>query len=202
MSHASRNTPGPTSQDDLRSDPRIDVPCQPDAPRAATYVVDTNVLLVANGQHPGVSADCVRRCAHWLETLMATGRIALDDQFEIVREYQHKTHASNGQGAGDAFLRWLLHRLDDAARCDLVTLVPDPARGYASFPDDPVLANFDAADRKFIAVACAHPEHPPILQATDSKWLDWSPALALQGVSVQYLCEAEVQAFHLHKFGA
>jgi hypothetical protein len=53
---------------------------------------------------------------------MHTGRIALDEGFEIVREYQHKTHASDGQGAGDAFLRWVLHQLDNPARCDLVKL--------------------------------------------------------------------------------
>ena len=165
------------------------------------YVVDTNVILVANGQHPGVSADCTRRCALWLETLMATGRVALDEGYEIVREYQHKTHASNGQGAGDAFLRWVLHRLDDPARCDLVKIAPHALRGYEDFPDDPRLASFDAADRKFVAVARAHPEHPPILQAADSKWLDWSPALAMHGVAVQFLCHAELHAFHVHKFG-
>ena len=175
--------------------------CPPDGPLAATYVVDTNVLLVANGQHPGVSSEGVARCAAWLRALMETGRVALDEGFEIVREYQHKTHASDGKGAGDVFLRWILHRLDDAARCDLVKLTPHPIRGYESFPDDPLLSAFDASDRKFVAVAMAHPEHPTILQASDSKWLDWSPALARHGVRVHFLCESALQAFHVHKFG-
>jgi hypothetical protein len=173
----------------------------PDGPRAATYVVDTNVILVANGQHPGVSEACVQRCVTWLEGLMQTGRIALDDAFEIVREYQHKTHASNGEGAGDAFIRWVLHHIDDPVRCDLVPVAHDALRGYEAFPDDPALAAFDAADRKFVAVAHAHPESPPILQAADCKWLDWSPALAQHGVQVQFLCDAEVHQFHVHKFG-
>lgn len=176
-------------------------PTQPDGPRAATYVVDTNVILVANGQHPGVSPDCVKRCAHWLEGLMASGRVALDDAFEIVREYEHKTHASDGQGAGDAFLRWVLHHLDNPARCDLVKITPDANRGYLAFPDDPRLANFDAADRKFVAVARNHPESPAILQAADCKWLDWSGPLAAHGVTVQFLCDAELHLFHDHKFG-
>jgi hypothetical protein len=173
----------------------------PDGPRAATYVVDTNVILVANGQHPDVSADCVARCVRWLEGLMATARIAVDEGFEIVREYEHKTHASGGRGPGDAFLRWVLHQLDNPARCDLVTIRPDAARGYASFPDDPDLAQFDASDRKFVAVARRHPESPVILQAADCKWLDWQPALARHGVQVQFLCDADLHAFHLHKFG-
>jgi len=173
----------------------------PDGPRAATYVVDTNVILVANGQHPGVSADCVRRCAHWLDALTREGRIALDEGFEIVGEYQHKTHASGGDGPGDAFLRWVLHNLDNPARCDLVAIAPDAGRAYAAFPEDPQLSGFDASDRKFVAVARAHPEHPPILQAADCKWLDWSGPLARHGVQVQFLCDVELHQFHVHKFG-
>ena len=173
----------------------------PDGPGAATYVVDTNVILVANGQHRGVTQACVRRCALWLDALMVSGRVAVDEGFEIVREYQHKTHASSGQGQGDVFLRWLLHELDNPARCDQVALLPHAERGFEAFPDDPALVAFDLADRKFVAVARTHPQAPVILQAADSKWLDWSPALLQHGVRVQFLCDAELHQFHVHKFG-
>jgi hypothetical protein len=145
---------------------------------------------------------------------MAQGRIALDAGYEILREYQHKTHAAAASEAatvkaasghpervGDAFVAWVLHHVDDAARCDLVTLAPDARLGWQSFPDDPGLAHFDPADRKFVAVAALHPEHPPILQAADCKWLDWQAALATHRVQVQMLCEPEMQQFHQHKFG-
>jgi hypothetical protein len=171
----------------------------PDA--TGTWVVDTNVILVANGQHDAVDAQTVKTCAQWLKALMQTGRLALDDRHEILGEYQHKTHASDGQGVGDAFLRWVLHNMDNPARIDLITIQPDVQRAYAAFPDDARLQNFDASDRKFVAVARAHPEHPTIWQATDSKWLDWSPALADHGVLVRFLCEDTVHAFHRHKFG-
>lgn len=166
-----------------------------------TFVVDTNVILVANGQHAAVSSDCVRCCAQWLMGLMATGRVALDDAYEIVGEYQHKTHASTGEGAGDQFVRWVLHHIDNPARIDLVALQPHPKRGYAAFPDDARLAHFDASDRKFVALSRAHPERPVIWQAADCKWLDWAPALADHGVTLALLCEPEMHAFHLHKFG-
>ena len=166
-----------------------------------TYVVDTNVILVANGQHSDVSPACVAACQDWLQRLMAEGRVALDDDYAIVGEYQHKTHASDGQGVGDAFVRWVLHHVDDAARCDLVHLDPDAQRGFISFPVDGDLTHFDDADRKFVAVAHAHPERPPILQAADSKWLDWAPHLADHGVQTRFLCCADVQEFHSHKFG-
>ncbi|MDE2400398.1 MAG: hypothetical protein KGL90_01860 [Burkholderiales bacterium] len=172
-----------------------------DGPRAATYVVDTNVILVANGQHPGVSEACVQRCARWLQGLMASGRLALDEGYEIVREYQHNTRSSDGQGVGDEFLRWVLLHLDDPVRCDLVPLKAHPQRGYEAFPDDARVSGFDAADRKFVALARAHPEAPPILQATDSKWLDWAAPLADHGVTVQFLCASDVHQFHVHKFG-
>lgn len=166
-----------------------------------TYVVDTNVLLVANGQHPDVSPACVMTCREWLTRLMAEGRVALDDAYAIVNEYQHKTHASDGQGVGDAFVRWVLHHHDDAARCDLIHLDPHVQRGFLSFPVDVDLNHFDDSDRKFVAVAHAHPERPPILQAADSKWLDWAPHLGEHGVQIRFLCCEDVQEFHVHKFG-
>jgi len=166
-----------------------------------TYVVDTNVLLVANGQHPDVSLACVMTCREWLTRLMAEGRVALDDAYAIVNEYQHKTHASDGQGVGDAFVRWVLHHHDDAARCDLIHLDPHVQRGFLSFPVDVDLNHFDDSDRKFVAVAHAHPERPPILQAADSKWLDWAPHLGEHGVQIRFLCCKDVQEFHVHKFG-
>lgn len=182
----------PTAQD-MDSEPL------PDA--SGTWVVDTNVILVANGQHDGVDAETVRTCARWLQALMQTGRLALDDRHEIVGEYLHKTHASDGVGVGDAFLRWVLHNQDNSARIDMVSVVPHLEQGYESFPDDARLAAFDRSDRKFVAVARVHPERPPIWQATDSKWLDWAGPLADHGVSVRFLCEGAVQAFHRHKFG-
>ncbi|HET8870536.1 MAG TPA: hypothetical protein VFM48_08825 [Aquabacterium sp.] len=177
-------------------------PATGDLPDATgTWVVDTNVILVANGQHQGVDAASTEVCARWLEALMQTGRLALDDRHEIIGEYLHKTHASDGAGVGDAFLRWVLHNQDNPARIDLVSVEPDARRGYVAFPDDPRLARFDASDRKFVAVARSHPECPAIWQATDSKWLDWAPALADHGVQVRFLCTSVVAAFHRHKFG-
>ena len=168
---------------------------------AELCVVDTNVILVANGQHPGVSEACVQACRERLAQLMSGGCIVLDEAFEILHEYRRKTDPERGPGPGDAFVRWVLHHVDDPARVTRVHLEPDPVWGYTCFPRVEGLWSFDTADRKFVAVACAHPAHPPILQAADSKWLDWSAALATAGVTVSFLCDGEVHAFHRHKFG-
>jgi hypothetical protein len=56
------------------------------------------------------------------------------------------------------------------------------------FPEDESLSKFDLSDRKFVAVALVHPEHPPILNASDSDWSHFKTALAAYGVQVEFLC--------------
>ena len=94
---------------------------------------------------------CDSGCNTWLARLMAEGRIALDNDFAIVREYQHKTHASDGSGVGDAFLRWVLHHIDDPARCDIVPIAPDEKLGYAGFKGEE--AEFEDESRRHATLA-------------------------------------------------
>ena len=54
-------------------------------------VVDTNVILVANGTHADASPDCVIECIDRLERLMRTGKVVIDDAHRILNEYQNKT---------------------------------------------------------------------------------------------------------------
>lgn len=160
-----------------------------------TLVVDTNVILVANRQHADVSEACIVTCAKRLREIMKTGRIAIDDSYQILKEYQNKTLSHVGKGPGDTFVKWLLRNNANASRCDQVTLVDHPERGFESFPDDPRLASFDPPDRKFVAVAAAHSQRPSIFQAADSKWLGWAPALADHGLTVEFLCPKDIQSF-------
>ena len=62
------------------------------------------------------------------------------------------------------------------------------------------LDDFDPSDRKFVAVANAHPEKPPILEALDSKWWGWRDALSAAGITVLFLCETEVKETYERKF--
>lgn len=164
-----------------------------------TQIVDTNVILIANRQHDDVSAECVANCARHLSTIMKGGRIAVDDAFRVLKEYQNKTNANRSKGPGDTFVKWVLQNLANPARVDRVRLEPDAERGFASFPEDERLANFDPPDRKFVAVACAHPERPPISQAADSKWLGWNAALQAHGVRVEFLCPCDIERFEDNK---
>ena len=161
-----------------------------------TVIVDTNVVVVANGRSEQASSDCVETCGERLEKIMrGEEKLALDNRWIILREYMQNLR-SNGADVGDRFLGWILANKD--YRCDLVAITPIDGsnNAFEEFPDDPALAGFDPADRKFIAVACAHSAKPPILQAVDSKWLDFHDAFRRNGVTVEFICEDDIQRLH------
>lgn len=164
-----------------------------------TGIVDTNVILVANRQHEDVDEACVLACAKHLQAIMTDGRVAIDDAYRVLEEYQHKTTPRAGQRIGDRFVRWLLRNNANPERCDRIALVEHSERGFENFPSDARLANFDRSDRKFVAVALAHPEHPTISQASDSKWLGWAEALHDHGVEVEFLCPRTIQRYAKQK---
>lgn len=163
-------------------------------------VIDTNVLLVANEQHEDVSPDCVAACVRRLINMQANGITVIDDAFLILREYQNKTRIKPPKGVGDVFLKWLLRNLSDPQRVEQVTVTEIAENLFAEFPDADLQPDFDAPDRKFAAVAHAHPDKPVILQAADCKWLDWWPALQAKGVEVDFLCPDDACRFYEKKF--
>lgn len=158
-------------------------------------VVDTNVLLVANEQHSDISPEGVITCIQRLDHLRKSGCVVLDDGYEILREYSQKTKPNTGNRFGDAFLKWLLQNTGNPHFVEQVHIEKHPERGYAEFPDDPELHDFDSADRKFVAVAAAHPKCPRILQGSDSKWTEWSERLSVHGIEVEFLCPVDVERF-------
>lgn len=158
------------------------------------WVIDTNVLLVADRRHPAVSDACVAACIERLIAIRQDGFVVLDDAWEIIGEYRHKTDADRGKTVAQVFLKWLLR---NHGRWVTVHLEPHPLRVYLSFPADPDLVEFDPADRKFIAAAAL--AAAPVLEAADSKWLGWSPALLRHGIVVEFLCPEELHRFAVAK---
>lgn len=162
-------------------------------------VVDTNVILVANGQHSDVSPECIASCALRLQAIMRGGKLVIDDRFLILSEYQNKTTPKLGNRPGDAFVKWALQNNANISRVECISLNEHSERGYESFPADEELRNFDPPDRKFVAVAFKHESSPPILQAADSKWLGWNAALSRHGVTVDFLCPDGISRFQANK---
>ncbi|MGD0959366.1 MAG: hypothetical protein ABSB19_06135 [Methylomonas sp.] len=165
-----------------------------------TAVIDTNVLLVANNKHPEVLPACVIECVQRLEQIKHHGVVVIDDARRIVEEYLHKTQPNQPKGVGDIFLKWLLQNIDKPRHVCKIPLTPMGLDLFAEFPDSELQQQFDPPDRKFAAVANAHPDKPPIWQATDCKWLDWWPRLQTSGINVEFLCPTDVSQFYRAKF--
>lgn len=166
----------------------------------AEVVIDTNVLLVASRRHDGVSPQCVQACVKRLLQVQRRERVVIDDAHRILGEYQRKLDANQGKGVGEAFLKWLLQNQANCQRVRRVPLTERAADDFAEFPDPALASEFDPPDRKFAAVAHAHPKKPPVLQATDSKWLRWHGRLRAQGIRVEFLCPQDICQFFQAKF--
>lgn len=168
--------------------------------RNPVSVVDTNVPVVANGDSHA-SLACQRNCVRKLEEIMRKGRLVIDDRWLIIHEYKDNLRSQGQPGVGDAFLRWVLTNRCNPNVCEMTPITPGSCvdSSFIEFPDDPLLKKFDVDDRKFVAVAVAHKEHPPILQAADSKWWGWKDALKRNHIEVLFLCEDELKSTYRKK---
>lgn len=158
-------------------------------------VVDTNVAVVANGEHEKASRQCIAGCAQQLTELTSRGTLVIDDQWRIIGEYQRHLRSSGQPGVGDAFLKWVLTNRTNPLRIDCVSITPfgDDPGNFEEFPQNEAFKGFDPDDRKFIAVSCAHEERPPVLQAFDSKWWGFRRAFQEEGIHVKFLCETDIK---------
>ncbi|MBD9357624.1 hypothetical protein [Methylomonas albis] len=163
-------------------------------------VVDPNVLLVANGQHPDVSPECIEECVRRLLTMEKSGITVIDDGFRVLGEYLHKTKLNPPKGVGDLFLKSLLRNAGNPARVEQVRLTESAENEFDECPDHALQPAFDPLDRKFVAAANAHPDKPPIWRAADCTWLDWWPSLQNKGVKVDFLCPEDACGFYRKKF--
>ena len=166
-------------------------------------IVDTNVAVTANGSNGIASGACVVANAKALQSVMKRGKVVVDDGGLIVQEYRTNLAASGQPGPGDAFLKWLLTNEWSGRRVHRVkiTAKADDPEDFVELPAPAEGVSYDRSDRKFLAVASAHPDKPAILQALDSKWWGWQAALAEAGVKLIVLCPEEIEELHRQKMG-
>ncbi len=169
-----------------------------------SQVIDTNVPVNANRAleptPPDVLLGCIWACVDAIERVVKQGGLVLDQGDEIFDEYRENLCLSGQPGQGDKFMKWVHdHRwgFPDEDRV-AITKTND---SYAEFPEHDGLKDVDLSDRKFIAVANAHPSKPSILQSTDSKWWGWKDALADAGITVEFLCENWIKQKYQEKMG-
>lgn len=169
-------------------------------------LVDTNVPKTANlaidpTAIPDELAGCVLACVEAVNHVVKNGGLVIDGGDEIFDEYRKQLSMKGQPGVGDRFMKWVHDNRWNLPATDQVTITKN-GESYVEFPDHEGLINFDHSDRKFIAVANAHPEKPPVLQATDSKWWGWRNPLAEVGITVNFLCPDYVKTKYAGKIGA
>jgi len=168
-------------------------------------IVDTNVPKTANlAAKPNLGSDvseaCIQACVEAIEHVTKNRGLVIDAGDEIYNEYRKLLSMKGQHGMGNAFMKWVHDHRHNPGYCDRVTITKN-GDSYDEFPIHAGLDDFDKSDRKFVAIANAHPEKPPILQATDSKWWGRKDALAEVGLAVYFLCPEYVEAKYAVKMG-
>lgn len=168
-------------------------------------LVDTNVPKTANlatqpDPDANVSDACVLACIEAIEQVTEEHSLVLDKFDEIFDEYRQQLSLKGQPGVGDRFMKWVHDHRWSLPESQRVSITKN-GDSYDEFPSHEGLKNFDQSDRKFVAVANVHPDKPPILQATDSKWWGWKDVLAEVGITVVFLCPGYVETKYKEKIG-
>lgn len=158
---------------------------------ARAVVIDTNVGIVANSK-ADVGRECELRCIRLLREVTENGHLVLDEGGQIFAEYLRYLSLSGEPGVGDAFMRWVNDHQHDERLCTRIPLTIKPDHKIVEFPARPALARFDPSDEKFVAVAAAHPDKPPIQVAVDRGWIRHRDALAGVEIKVEILCPDDI----------
>lgn len=149
-----------------------------------TYVVDTNVAIVANGRNTDVDLACRQACVKALRSLVKDEVVAIDDERLIIDEYRRRLHYSGMPGVGDMFFKHVFDNQYQATRVRRVQISPneDDGRGFEELPAN----TLHHKDRKFLAVASV--ADAMIVNATDSDWDESADLVSGLGVEVRQLC--------------
>lgn len=151
------------------------------------FVVDTNVLIAANGRSTHADARLSAAAARFLVELMRSDDQFLEDTVDYVfDEYKNYMQFSGQPGVGDQFFRWYLQSRWDARRVMRVPL--NPSSPLTSYVPEP-LHSFDPSDHKWIAVYLAG-NGDVIVNATDSDWEESRDLLEEHAINVRQLSES------------
>lgn len=155
-------------------------------------VVDTNVLVAANGIDTHADPVCERRCAQRLRQIQIDNVLVLDSSWEILGEYQGHLASGPLDLPGNLFFSWAA-RVEPKVR---VTLTPVDDNTFVEFPMNDGLMSFDINDRKFVAAASEASRTAPvqIVNAVDNDYSEHQTGLEEAGIRVDELCPQHLKA--------
>ena len=163
------------------------------------YIIDTNVPMKAANMNirDELDAKCSYACLEFIRHIIETNDtiVVLDSGKEILREYRNNLNSGGQNTVATVFLNWVCRNLTcgETSLVELQYLTITGDREYAEFPQSPSLNGFDISDRNFIALANAHPEHPPIAEGSDSLWWGFRDVLKELGIHIHFLCKDYVK---------
>ena len=163
------------------------------------YIIDTNVPMKAADASTcdDLNTKCSYACLEFIRHIIESNDtiVVLDSRGEILQEYQNNLDSGGQDTVATIFLKWICRNLTcrEGSLIELQYLTITGDREYAEFPQSSSLNGFDISDRKFIALANAHPEHPPIAEGSDSLWWGFRDALRELGIHIHFLCEDYVK---------
>lgn len=163
-------------------------------------ILDTNIPIVANSSVStnDYPLNCVLECIETIEHIIKKGGLVIDSTNEIFDEYKRHLKLKGQPGVGDKFMKWLHDNQYTISKVEQIKITKIE-NSYEEFPYHKDLESFDISDKKFVAVAHAHPHKPTILQGTDSKWLQWKDALKQLGITVDFICLGYIEATYNKK---
>jgi hypothetical protein len=153
------------------------------------YVIDTNVAVVANG-NPEIgsgqlpSLKCRLASVNFLIEAVKNGKVFLDLNGDIVREYATYLNPIGAPGVGDQFYREVINSHPDRIiRIELVRLNNGE---YADCPQILIESDFDPSDRKFAALAAK--TSATVVNSVDSDWINHAEQLQAANIPINNLC--------------
>ena len=134
----------------------------------SAIVIDTNILLVADGQASHMSPACKIECLNRLEDAQAREKVVLDHQRMILNEYGNKLNPSKRPpSTGKCFLKWLLVNQRNSLHTAMINLTP-PDKEKTHFAEFPCDAAWNQPSIHPIANSCRRPTHIPTSRASSN----------------------------------
>lgn len=169
------------------------------------YIIDTNVPAIASrsaSQLDDLELECAEACLLYLRKMMTSSdiQIVLDYDYLVVKEYRRiLSKISYSNGFNEEFLKWVFMKM--SADDYQFVKIHKEGTSFLEYPNHDDLSSFDREDRKFIALANAHQDKPPIIEGTDCKWWGIVNALKSFGITVVFPCEKYIMQKYQKKIG-
>ena len=158
------------------------------------FIIDTNVLIIANDKSPHISTHDVNSCMNFILSVYENSIVYLDSLYLILDEYFNHASHSGQPGLGDAFAKWLFNNQANNDVCKIMKItysITDPYN-FEEFPSDDCFKNFDVSDRKFVALAISAEKEPEICNGSDSDWFNYFQDFCQLGIRIKFLCEEQL----------